>query len=72
MNNNKINNNTFHKKRVHTQEPEMSTFGLPRKKFISEESFANDMAAMSLYPRINENYQGKTPYLIHIGIKLPR
>jgi hypothetical protein len=61
MNNTNNNNTYIHKKRVHPpalEESEMSTFGLPRKKFVSEESFANDMAAMSLHP-INENYRGK-------------
>ncbi|OBZ91627.1 hypothetical protein A0J61_00353 [Choanephora cucurbitarum] len=37
-----------HKKRPSTEDQEASSFGLTRKKFISEESFAKDMAAMTL------------------------
>lgn len=36
------------KKRLQTDDLELSSFGLPRKKFISEESFTKEMAAMSL------------------------
>lgn len=37
-----------HKKRLQTDDLELSSYGLPRKKFISEESFTKEMAAMSL------------------------
>ncbi|OAC98336.1 hypothetical protein MUCCIDRAFT_115252 [Mucor lusitanicus CBS 277.49] len=39
-----------HKKRLQSDDLEISSFGLPRKKFISEESFAREMAAMTLDP----------------------
>lgn len=39
-----------HKKRLQSDDLEISSFGLPRKKFISEESFAKEMAAMTLDP----------------------
>lgn len=43
------NSNSPPKKRHHHSfDSDMPPFGLPRKKFISEESFAKDMAAMSL------------------------
>ncbi|CAO3616341.1 unnamed protein product [Mucor hiemalis] len=43
------NNSSPPKKRHHNSfDSDMPPLGLPRKKFISEESFAKDMAAMSL------------------------
>jgi hypothetical protein len=49
MNNNYISPQYHaHKKRLQTDDLELSTFGLPRKKFVSEESFTKEMAAMSL------------------------
>lgn len=43
-------NSISHKKRVHApfDDGEVSLLGLPRKRFISEDSVARDMAAMSL------------------------
>lgn len=47
-----------HKKRLQSDDLEISSFGLPRKKFISEESFAKEMAAMSLDPsKFEQHYQ---------------
>lgn len=40
--------NGSHKRLDHPYDSEDFITGLPRKKFISEESFANEMAAMSL------------------------
>ncbi|KAI8636773.1 hypothetical protein BD408DRAFT_425551 [Parasitella parasitica] len=59
-----MNNNNYisphyqaHKKRLQSEDFELSSFGLPRKKFISEESFANEMAAMSLHPSLQTQQQ---------------
>jgi hypothetical protein len=59
MNNSNSNNSGYnansisHKKRGHApsfDDVELSSSSLPRKRFISEESVARDMAAMSLNP----------------------
>ncbi|CAO0800140.1 unnamed protein product [Mucor circinelloides] len=46
-----------HKKRLQSDDLEISSFGLPRKKFISEESFAKEMAAMTLDPNLQLQQQ---------------
>ncbi|KAI9351688.1 hypothetical protein BD770DRAFT_445765 [Pilaira anomala] len=52
------------KKRNHriSFDSDMSQVNLPRKKFISEESFAKDMAAMSLDPVVNSNRLRETNF----------
>jgi hypothetical protein len=50
-----------HKRLDHPYDSEDYMNGLPRKKFISEESFANEMAAMSLDSSKNSiTFQSKT------------
>ncbi|KAI8056433.1 hypothetical protein BDF21DRAFT_430801 [Thamnidium elegans] len=52
-----MNTYNLQKKRCHRSsfESDQPSFGLPRKKFISEESFAKEMAAMSLEPIVDPN-----------------
>ncbi|KAL9551785.1 hypothetical protein PS6_004843 [Mucor atramentarius] len=58
MNNNYISPHyRAHKKRLQSDDLEISSFGLPRKKFISEESFAKEMAAMTLDPNLQQQQQ---------------
>ncbi|GAA5798155.1 hypothetical protein HPULCUR_003555 [Helicostylum pulchrum] len=52
-----MNTYNLQRKRCHRSsfDSDQPPFGLPRKKFVSEESFAKEMAAMSLEPIVDPN-----------------